>query len=222
MDLIAGIISGVLAFFASVLGSIMAHDICASADISCGKIIHRASRRLASFDCVPVEQEWFGDLHERETVFEKYRHAMGCFLAAGKMRRQAEAVTILLNFQIDGVGTVPLNWNISSQLTRLSFAVGRSRFHWVKRTNAVLLCVYIMLRFSQSANRLGPGKVQKLAESLKDYRNWKYSARLQRKGLDIELDNVLREMVLNPKEVPAILRRVTEALKAMPQSTPPA
>ena len=96
MDLIASIISWVLAFCASVLGNILAHDICARTDTACGKIIHRASRRLAAFECIPVEQEWLADLHERETVFEKYRHSIGCFLAAGKMRRQAEVVKLVV------------------------------------------------------------------------------------------------------------------------------
>jgi hypothetical protein len=216
MDLIAVIISGVLTFFVSVLGSIMAHDICSSADMACEKIIHKASCRLAAFECLLVEQEWLADLHERETVFEKYRHAIGCFLAAGKMRRQAESVTVLLNFQIDGVGTVPLTLNMTSRLTQLSFAAGSSRFGWVKSANALLMILYFMLRFGRSTYKLGPGKVQKLADSLKDYKNWGYSARLQRKGLDIELDKVFRAMVLNPKEAPTILRRVSEALKTTP------
>jgi hypothetical protein len=221
MDLIASIISWVLAFFASVLGNILAHDICSTADAACRTIIRRASRRLAAFECALVEQEWLADLHERETVFEKYRHAIGCFLAAGKMRRQAEAVTVLLNFQIDSVGTIPLTLNITSKLTRLSLAAGSSRFQWLRRTNALFLIAYLVFRFGSTTKKLGPGKVKKLADSLKHYKNWKYSARLQRKGLDIHLDNIFRAMVHHPTEAPAILGRVAEALKKMPQATPP-
>jgi hypothetical protein len=40
------------------------------------KIIYRAAYRLAPIDQEPVELEWLGDLNERETVFEKYRHAI--------------------------------------------------------------------------------------------------------------------------------------------------
>jgi hypothetical protein len=204
----------VLTFFASVLGSIFAHDICATADIACGKIIHRASCRLASFERAPLEQEWLADLQERETVFAKYRHAIGCFLAAPKIRRQAETVTVLLNFQIAGLGTVPFTLKLdrSSNLTRLSFAAGTSRFDWMKRTSAMLMATYFAIKLARSANKLGPGKRQKLADSWKDYKNWGYSARLQRKGLDIELDDeVIRSIMLNPTEA---LRWFTERLKA--------
>jgi hypothetical protein len=69
---------------------------------------------------------------------------------------------------------------------------------------------------------LGPGKFKKLAGSLKDYKTWGYSARLQRKGLDFDLNNVFGALILNPKEGPAILQRVADALESMPKATPPA
>jgi hypothetical protein len=89
MDLIAQGIGAILAFLVGVVGNIFAHDICASADLICTKIIKRAARRLAAFDQNSTEQEWLADLQERQTVTEKYRHAVGCFLAAPKMRRFA-------------------------------------------------------------------------------------------------------------------------------------
>lgn len=95
MDLIASIVASIVTFVAGLLGNILAHDICASADRTCARIIHTASRRLAPFDCEPVEQEWLADLYERATVREKYQHAIGCFLSAGKMRRQAQTVIVL-------------------------------------------------------------------------------------------------------------------------------
>lgn len=89
MDLIAQVVAAVLTFLASIIGNIFAHDICASADSVCAKIIKAAVARLAAFDQDSTEQEWLADLHEHQTVFEKYRHAVGCFLAAPKMRRCA-------------------------------------------------------------------------------------------------------------------------------------
>jgi len=89
MDLIAQIIGAVLAFFGSIIGNILAHDVCASANVVCAKIIKAAAARLASFDHHSTEQEWLADLRERETVVEKYRHSIGCFLAAPRMRRCA-------------------------------------------------------------------------------------------------------------------------------------
>jgi hypothetical protein len=89
MDLIAQVVAAVLTFLASIIGNIFAHDICAAADSVCAKIIKAAVARLAAFDQDSTEQEWLVDLHEHQTVFEKYRHAVGCFLAAPKMRRCA-------------------------------------------------------------------------------------------------------------------------------------
>jgi len=89
LDLIAQVIGAALAFFMSIIGNIFAHDICTSADSICAKIIKAAASRLAAFDQESAKQEWLGDLHERQTVIEKYRHAVGCFLAAPGMRRCA-------------------------------------------------------------------------------------------------------------------------------------
>jgi hypothetical protein len=89
MDLIAQVIGAVLAFFAGIIGNIFAHDICASADAVCTKIIGTAAARLTAFDRDSTEQEWLSHLHDYETVFEKYRHAVGCFLAAPEMKRCA-------------------------------------------------------------------------------------------------------------------------------------
>ena len=95
MDLIAQVIGAILAFFAGITGNIFAHDICASADAVCSKIIKAAADRLAAFDRDSTEQEWLSDLHDYETVFEKYRHAVGCFLAAPEMRRCALETTLI-------------------------------------------------------------------------------------------------------------------------------
>lgn len=89
MDLIAYVLGSVLAFFVGIIGNIFAHDICASADNICAKIIRAAAARLATFDRHSTEEEWLADLQEYQTVTEKYRHAVGCFLAAPEMRRFA-------------------------------------------------------------------------------------------------------------------------------------
>lgn len=91
MDLIAQAVGALLAFLVGVIGNIFAHDICASADAVCAKIVRAAAARLAAFDQASTEQQWLADLEEHQTVTEKYRHAVGCFLAAPKMRRCALA-----------------------------------------------------------------------------------------------------------------------------------
>jgi hypothetical protein len=89
VDLIAQVVAAVLSFLASIIGNIFAHDICASADLVCTKIIKAAATRLARADQAHTEQEWIAGLHEYDTVFQKYRHAVGCYLAAPAMRRCA-------------------------------------------------------------------------------------------------------------------------------------
>src|ERR1700733_5633512 len=62
MDVIASIVSLVLTFVAGVIGNIVAHDICATADARCAKIIGRAAKRLAPVDIETTELEWLADL----------------------------------------------------------------------------------------------------------------------------------------------------------------
>jgi hypothetical protein len=57
MDLIAQAVAAVLSFFAAIVGNVFAHDICASADRVCAKIIKAAAARLAAFDQASTEQE---------------------------------------------------------------------------------------------------------------------------------------------------------------------
>ena len=89
MDVIAQGVAALLAFFIGIIGNIFAHDICNSANTVCTKIIKGASARLAAFDQDATEEEWLADLHEHQTIIEKYQHAIGCYLAAPRMRRFA-------------------------------------------------------------------------------------------------------------------------------------
>ena len=82
MELITNILAWLFAFVAGILGNIIAADICLSADRTCKKIIHRAARRLAPFDQEPVELEWLDHLCDSDTIYEKYRHAIGCYARA--------------------------------------------------------------------------------------------------------------------------------------------
>jgi hypothetical protein len=68
-----------LAFFASIIGNIFAHDICTSADFVCAKIIKAAAGRLAAFDQASTEQEWLADLQEHQTVSAKYHMQLASY-----------------------------------------------------------------------------------------------------------------------------------------------
>jgi|SRR5450631_895829 hypothetical protein len=223
MDLVANIIAWILAFFASVLGNILAHDICKSADRSCAKIIRNAASRLAHFDRESGELEWLADLYERQTVSEKYRHAIGCFLIAGKMRREATTVTVAMNFQITGVGAVPLTLSLTSRFMWPAFTTLMSvKYTWIKKATILTAMLYVLVKFIRSAKRsLSPGfKITR--ERIKQYKSWGYDAHIRRKGIDLHVGGIFRAMVLEPQRIPEIMKKVNDILIPLKntQSTP--
>jgi hypothetical protein len=230
MDLIANIAAWVLAFFASVLGNIWAHDICASADRTCTKIVRGAARRLAPFDQESGEQEWLADLNDRLTVREKYQHAIGCYLVAGKMRRAAIKVTLVLCFHIDAVGDVPLDFNVGSKLFLTSFSIAaRAKPVWIRHFVIVCGLLYFFRKLLRSARHLGPARFKTFASVLGEYRTWNYDIQIKRKGLELNLTNIARAIIQNPDRITEIGNKLVAFLKenlppAKPfqQSTPPA
>jgi len=223
MELILSAICYVLAFFLSVLGNILAHDICVSADRTCTTIIRSAARRLAPFERESGESEWLAHLHDCETVREKYRHAIGCFLVAGKMRRQAQTIVIAMSFQITGVGTVPLTLKLNSRvLTPVLSKTIKLKPHWIKKTVAITACLYVLLKFVRSAYSSLPAGHKITAEHLKQYKEWGYGARLKRKGLDVDLGTIFRTMVLQPHRIGELLQKVGECFTPQKGQLPPA
>lgn len=213
MDLIANILVSVLTIVAGLLTNVLAHDICASADHVCTIIIRRAAHRLAPFDQGPVELEWLGDLSERETVYEKYHHAIGCYVAAGGMRRRAMTVMIDLKFSIRGVGTVPLTIKVGPPLlvSTIFAAVGPKAPRWFRRTTIVTFLLYTLAKLLLSAHRLGRGSLRRFANEFKQYKEWGYEAHIERKGLDLDLSKIFRVMVLEPKRIPQIAKAFKDA-----------
>jgi hypothetical protein len=222
MDIIASIIAPVVAFIAGVLGSIMAYDICVSADRTCTGIIHKAAGRLAAIDRESGEQEWLADLYERETVREKYRHAIGCFLVAGKMRRQAEAITVALSFQITGVGTVPLALKLNSRIVVPLFvkAVGLKPVGF-KRVAIIVGILYLLFKFIRSAKTSLPPGFKIKREHLTQYKTWGYGVRITRKGLDLDLGNIFRVMVLQPDRIQELIKKISDGLAPLKDLQPP-
>jgi hypothetical protein len=211
MELIANVISFVLAFFVSVLGNILAHDICVSADRTCGKIIRSAAQRLAPFDRESGELEWLAHLHDCKTVREKYRHAIGCFLVAGQMRRRAQTVLVVMNFQIVGVGTVPLTLNITSRFVGPTFSkLFGVKFIPIKYAVVTVAVVYLVLKFARSAkSNLTPG-LRITKDHLTQYKSWGYEAHVKSKRVDLNLSDIFRIMVHHPKRIPEILEKMSK------------
>jgi hypothetical protein len=213
MGIVADIIASVLAFFVSLLGSIMAYDICISADRTCTKIIRNAASRLAPFARESGEMEWLADLHDRETVHEKYRHAIGCFLVAGKMRRQAQTVMIEMRFHITGVGTVPLTVNMNSRILGPLFTKTLAlKPAKIKKAAVIIGVLYLAIKFIRSAKAsLAPGsKITR--EHLKQYKTWGYGAHIKRKGFDLNVGNIFRVMVLQFHRIQELIQKVNERL----------
>jgi hypothetical protein len=222
MDLIASIIASVLAIFLSVVGSIMAYDICISADRTCAKIIRKAASRLAVFDRASGEQEWLADLHDRETVREKYQHAIGCFLVAGKMRRQSEAVSVAMSFQIAGVGTVPLTLKLNSSVVGpLFFKTMALKPFWIKKAVVIFAGLYLLIKFLRSAKASLPPGFKITSEHLKQYKAWGYGAHLRRKGMDLDLGKIFQAMVLQPNRIGELIQKVSECLAPPKHPQPP-
>lgn len=98
MELLTSILAGVFAFIGGIVGNVMAHDLCVSATAVCSKIIRRAAHRTGTKPLqTRYEEEWLADLAERNTVYAKYRHAIGCYLVAGKIRREARKILVLIS-----------------------------------------------------------------------------------------------------------------------------
>jgi len=207
MDLIASIIASALAFIASVLGNVLAHDICVSADRTCTKIIRNAAGRLAPLDQELRESEWLADLQDRETMREKYQHAIGCFLIAGKMRREATALILAMDFQINGVGTFPLTLKLNSRVVKpLFLKAATTRFKTINEIAIVLGFLYLRSKLIRSAKAsLGPGVKNIAMGECKIC-----GARLRFGRLDVDLKTIYQ-----------LFRRFLDAL-TKPQSAPSA
>jgi hypothetical protein len=210
MDLIANIASFVLTFIAGVLGNIVAHDICATSDARCTKIIRRAAKRLAHFDVAATELEWLADLNERETVREKYRHAIGCYLAAPRMRRQALTVRIAMKFKVNSVGTVPGTITIDPIFgTWLMHAIGKSRF---KKSLLTIVFVYQYGKILVAAHRLGPGSLQRFLNEFKNFKKWDFDVKVGGKGRTLDLSKLAKVYALDQQAGLKFLDRYVEIL----------
>jgi hypothetical protein len=211
MDVIANIVSVVLTFVAGVIGNIVAHDICATADARCAKIIGRAAKRLAPFDIEATELEWLADLAERETVREKYRHAIGCYLAAPRMRRRAQTVTISVKFIVNSVGTVAFSITVDPIFgTRLLNAIGKpTKF---SKSLLRMLIVYQLGKILITAHRLGPGCLHRFVNELKNFKKWDVNVQAGRKGRTMDFSKVARLYLVDREAGSKFLKQYSEIL----------
>jgi hypothetical protein len=219
MDLIASIIASALTFIVSILGNLLAHDICVSADRTCAKIIRKAAARLAPFDREPRESEWLADLCERETIREKYQHAIGCFLIAGKMRRQASALILAMNLQIDGVGNIPLTLKLNSRVLKpLFLKAATAKSKKINNIAIVLGILYLRLKLIRSAKAsLGPSLKKITTERLTQCKISEVHLKWGR--MDVDIDKIFRLFRLFIEELGTKFAEYIQSL-TKPQSAP--
>jgi hypothetical protein len=196
MDMIANIFSLVATFIAGVIGNIVAHDICATADTRCAKIIGRAAKRMAPFDIKATELEWLADLAERETVREKYRHAVGCYLAAPRMRRQATTVTVSVKYIVNSVGTVPLSITAGPIFgMRLINAMCKP----TKFSKFLLkaFVVYCRIKILITVHRLGPGCLHRFTNEMDNFTKWDVIVKASSRGRELDFSKLVKILMLD-------------------------
>jgi hypothetical protein len=220
MDLIASVIAAALGFVVSIFCNVIAHDICVSADRTCTKIIRRAGGRLAPFDRELRESEWLADLYDRETVREKYQHAIGCFLVAGKMRREATTFMLVVSFDVGGIGNVPLTLKLNSKvLWPLFLKAAAAKSKMISRNAIILGTLYSRLKINRSAKASLGSDFKKITMG-----QCKVSAASLRFGrLDVDVRTIyriFRFFMELPPEAKKLLADIQSVAKL--QSAPPA
>lgn len=217
MGLITIILVWIFSTLANLITNVLSNDICASADRVCKKIIQNAASRLASFDRQSFESEWLSDLSERETTSEKYKHAIGCFLVAGKMRRQAEMITIEMKLLVVGIGRVPLTVSLGpSLLSSVLYSTCKLPRVMQYPVSLIFVC-YMFAKLLRSAHRTAPEKLQHFANQLRHdkLKEWSYEAHIVSKGFNLDVSKWLRMMVLHPDMIPQILDSFLTALQSV-------
>jgi hypothetical protein len=213
MEPLIGITCWILSGVFTVITKVLAEDIRISADRVCGAIIRSAALRVARFDQDRLELEWVADLSERETVYEKYRHAVGCFLVAGRMRRAATTVRIAVEMRLAGMAVVPFNLKLSPKiLVTTIFAGARSTTPLFRRATIYGVLIYFGLKLAISAHRLGRARFAAFANGLKlgGYKNWKYQARITGNNIDLDLSAIFHSCIVHPERRDMIRQRFVE------------
>lgn len=214
MELLTSILAGLFAFVGGIVGNIMANDLCVSATAVCSKIICRAAHGIGIESLqVRYEEEWLADLAERDTVYAKYRHAIGCYLVAGKIRREARKIYIHILYFVPRYGKVLLKFNLSSRfLLPIWFWAMGSRLSF---TAMWLGFAYYVCKAAREAHLDQPGRLPQLIEltgnALKDksIKDWPFNVKLSRNGSSWNLTNIAHLALLkDPNTILALKHRL--------------
>lgn len=204
MEYLSSFLAAALAFIGSIIGNVMANDLCVSAPRTCTFIIQHAARRLGKYKG-RYEEEWLAHLAEQETVYEKYRHAIGCYLSVGPIRRQAKKVTLYVEYTIPYYGPVEIAFNLSSQiLAPLWFAAIRSKYRFLRSCGWVVGGLYFGARLVIGVKRKHPTQMAQFvkfataAANDKSIADWPFEARVTKNGRSMDFTKVGQTIKLYP------------------------
>jgi len=220
MDLIVTGISylggWLLGLSGSVAAIVVAEDVYRQADRICQSCLRKAAKRLASFDQESRLAEWLYHLSTLETVTGKYRHAIGCYLAAGGMRRAAKRVCISFDMTVCGVGTVPLRFTLAPMpVIRLALAAGISNTAIVRRVALFTTIGYFLVVTVVVAYRtLGSAGCSRFAEELKtrDPDKWKFGVRIDGNNHHLDFSRFATVYITRPDRRPALRQLFKETV----------
>jgi hypothetical protein len=125
MELIISALAAVCAFLGSIAAHFIAHDAYFKAPKYARRLIAHAARKLPPLDRARYEEEWLADLHERDGVLAKLRHAFECVLCARKLagtvsHRAPQVVQFVFSrrgdFEKDSVTGEPVETDLSTGL----------------------------------------------------------------------------------------------------------
>ncbi|HVQ69424.1 MAG TPA: hypothetical protein VMT08_18185 [Bradyrhizobium sp.] len=216
MELLTSFLAGIFAFVGGILGNVMANDLCASAPRTCAFIIRRAAKRLGNHKG-RYEEEWLADLSDRETVYEKYNHAIGCFLSAGRIRRQARKVTLYVVYTVPHFGPVEVTFNLSSRIiTPLWFATIGSSYSFVRKCGWAVGAVYFLVRFVVGVRKKHPERMPQFAKfateaiNNKSIANWPFEVRVTKYGKSHNFTSIGKAVSQQPSLLSFAYERMRE------------
>jgi hypothetical protein len=212
MEFLISFLAGIFAFAGGIIGNILANDLCVSANKLCTRIISRAAKRVGDdAQQKRYEEEWLADLAERETVYSKYQHAIGCYLISSEIRRESRKLVLHVLYFVPRYGKVWLKFNFSSRiLLPIWFWTMDSKFVFVKNSALWLVMAYYVFRFARVAHVDQPGRLPQLVnlagEALKNksLKDWPFNVKLSRNGTSWNLTSLARGVLKDPNLITAL------------------
>ena len=216
MELLTSFLACIFAFVGGIVGNVVANDLYISAPRTCTFIIRRAAKRLGKHKG-RYEEEWLADLSERETVYEKYNHAIGCYLSADSIRREARKVTLYVTYIVPHFGPVEMAFNLNSRIfAPLWFAAIDSKYRFVRNSGWTVGALYFMARFVMGVKTKHPDhmaqflKFATASTNDKSIANWPFEARVTKYGRIHDFTEIGNSVAKQPSLLKFVYDRMRE------------